>query len=386
MTVSENSDILYLTNDYKGVKMMGTNKITAAVIALVAICIASFVVVRQLTKGEQINNPTIIANNQSVEQQTQTSSSQNAVSTVAPITTLAPTTTLPITTVTQVSSMPVMSTTIVTPVTSESTEAGSSEEASTSENVFSTYDMSTTAALSQTEMTVPQASSEEQTTQQTETTFVLPPITSATAAPTTTPVSTDPYINQAAQENDGFLGYMYNETGNYYYTNRDPWQRVFGFNAAYDFGAQFVFMFFDTARIKYTYDNKDWMVEFWKGQYGGVFIGAEIGVYYKPVDRTVEHYDSVSDDDALYMEMTLYRNGEELLSREYTRYWWCTGFVPGKLKKYSDRSELTLKSRITMDNKKMLNAFTEGLDTCKEFKFVEGKNYKVDGLDVFINW
>lgn len=329
---------------------MGANKITAAVIALVAVCVASFVAVRQLTKGEKINNPTIIANNEIT--------SQTVNTTAAPTETTAVVTTAA--TTEEATTMPVMPTTIVSSETTQS-------------SVFTTFEMSTTVPTTLAPLTSAATT--------------LPPITSTTAAPVTKPSSsTDPYIEQAAKENNGFLGYKYNEAGNYYYTNKDPWQRVFGFNAAYDFGAQFVFMFFDTARIKYTYDNRDWMVELWKGQYGGVFIGAEIGVYYKPIDRTVEHYDCVSDDDALYMEMTLYRNGDELLSREYTRYWWCTGFVPGKLKKYSDRSELNLKSRITMENKRMLAAFLKGLDNCQEFKFVKNQNYKVDGLDVFINW
>lgn len=322
---------------------MGANKITAAVIALVAICIASFVAVRQLAKGEQIDNPTIVP----VQTEAQQPADTPVISTTAP--------------------------------TTAATTADSAE----SENVFTTYDMSTTTAPAPTTTLAPIT-----TVAPMSTTAVTPASTAApvTVAPTKQPASTDPYINQAAQENDGFMGYLYNEAGNYYYTDKDPWQRVFGFNAAYDFGAQFVFMFFDTARIKYEYNNMDYMVEFWKGQYGGVFIGAEIGVYYKPKDRDIEHYDCVSDDDALYMEMTLYRNGEELLSREYTRYWWCTGFVPGKLKKYSDRSELNLKSRITMENKAMLRAFVGGLKTCKEFSFVEGRNYRVDGLDVFISW
>lgn len=313
---------------------MNKNKIIAAVIALVAVCIASFVAVRQLVKGERIDNPVIKAETSS---QTQPTS--------API------------------SVPQDTTTEPTETTTEK------EEPASSDNPFTTYN-------------IPTSVSEIPTSSITTTTL---PFTSTTAQkPQST--TTDPNILQAALQNDGFLDYKYNETGNYYYTNEDPWQRMFGFNAAYDFGAQFVYMFFDTARIKFPYENKDWMIEFWKGQYGAVFIGAEIGVYYKPQDRTVEHYDSASDDDAIYMEMSLYRNGDELLSREYTRYWWCTGFVPGKLKKYSDRSELNLKARITMDNKKMLKAFVGGLESCKEFDFVEGKNYRIDGLDVFINW
>ncbi len=330
--------------------MMAKNKIIVAVIILVAVCVSSFVAVRQLTKGEQINNPVIYAD---------TTASQPAPQTES---TTAPTT--------------------------ESTELPSVPQSTLSpSSLFSTFDVSETVTEMPTSV-ISTTTSEPTSTMPLPVT--VPPTTkdtaSATKKPTGSTTTTDPYIREASKQDEGFLGYIYNETGNYYYTENDPWQRAFGFNAAYDFGAQFVFMFFDTARIKYTYDNKDWMVELWKGQYGGVFIGAEIGVYYKPTDRTVEHYDCVADKDALFMEMTLYRNGNELLSREYTRYWWCTGFVPGKLKKYSDRSELNLKARITLGNKRMLAAFLKGIESCKEYDFVKGKSYRVDGLDVFINW
>ena len=311
---------------------MGTNKIVAALIVLVAVCIGSFVAVRQLSKSETINNPVINVDN-----------AQTATPTTAP--TAAPT-------------------------TAPTTTAEPSEDSSlTTFNLddISVSEMPTSMASSLT--TLPTA--------------ILPTVTT-TNAPAA--VTTDKYISEAAQQDGGFLGYLYDENGNFYYTNRDPWQRYFGFNAAYDFGAQFVFMFFDTARIKFNYNNMDWMVEFWKGQYGGVFIGAEIGVYYKPMDRTIEHYDAVPDKDALAMEMTFYRKGEAKLTRDYGRYWWCTGFVPGRLDKYSDRSELQIGARITMKDKAMLKAFVNGLETCKEYNFVEGDSYYVDGLDVFINW
>lgn len=314
---------------------MGTNKIIAAMVALVAVCIGSFVAVRQLSKSETINNPAIYVDN-----------SQTAASTTAPTT--APTTT---------------------------TEPSSSENPSvdTSLTTFNIDDITVSE--------IPTSMANPITTLPS--TAILPTETTSLSSMTT---SADKYINEAAQQDAGFLGYLYDKDGNFYYTNKDPWQRYFGFNKVYDFGAQFVFMFFDTARIKFRYDNMDWMVEFWKGQYGGVFVGAEIGVYYKPTSRTVEHYDAVPDKDTLAMEMTFYRKGEPILTREYGRYWWCTGFVPGKLDKYSDRSELQIGARITMKDRIMLKSFVNGLETCREFKFVEGDNYYVDGLDVFINW
>lgn len=182
---------------------------------------------------------------------------------------------------------------------------------------------------------------------------------------------------------DGIASYQYNKTGNYYYTNEDPWQRTLGYNEMYDNLAAFTAIFIDTMRCKFRYDNKDWMVQFWKGQYGYVFIGHEIGVYYKPIDRTAEHYDCVSDADSLYMEMNGMRDGEVLYHRDYGKYWWCTGFVPGKLDKFADRSELQIDARITMKDKEMLAAFVNSLD---QNGLIRDLDYTVKGLDVYVVW
>ena len=181
----------------------------------------------------------------------------------------------------------------------------------------------------------------------------------------------------------GLAGFQFNQTGDYYYTNEDPWQRTLGYNEAYDNAAAFVAIYIDTMRCKFRYDNKDWMIQFWKGQYGYVFVGHEIGVYYKPVDRTTEHYDCVSDEDSLYMSMNGLRNGEVLYTRDYGRYWWCTGFVPGKLKKFSDRSELQIDARITMKDKDMLDAFVVSLE---QNGMIKEHDFTVKGLDVYIVW
>lgn len=182
---------------------------------------------------------------------------------------------------------------------------------------------------------------------------------------------------------DGVLGFQYNPKEDYYFTADDPWQRNFGFNAAYDTGAAFAFMYYDTMRCKFTYDNKDWMIQFWKGQYGLVFIGSEIGVYNKPIDRDAEHYDCANDEDSLMMSMTTYRKGKEIFTREYDKYWWCTGFVPGKLDKFSDRSELSMNVRITLKDYKMLLSFCGAL---KENDMELERDYITDGLDVYLVW
>ena len=228
------------------------------------------------------------------------------------------------------------------------------------------------------------------TTGTTASTTTTAPSTSGTTATTTsrpliTTTKGQTTTQKTALSDSGLAGYLFNAAGDFFFTADDPWQRNFGYTEAFDTMAPFVSIYMDTMRVKFRYDNRDWMVQFWKGQYGLAFIGSEIGVYTKPLDRTVDHYDAASDDDALYMACTCYRNGEILFSREYGKYWWCTGFVPGQLKNFSDRSELAVKCRITMKDSNMLLAFCEALKA-KPNNLVEGKHFAISGLDVFITW
>ncbi len=81
------------------------------------------------------------------------------------------------------------------------------------------------------------------------------------------------------------------------------------------------------------------MIQLWKGQYGWVFVGAEIGVYTTDQFKTaqideaaINHYNCADKSDWLNMSMDIYwdsnKNGnyERIFSRPYTKYWWCTGF------------------------------------------------------------
>ena len=259
----------------------------------------------------------------------------------------------------------------------------------TSSNVITTF-----AGISDTTSAVTTIITTASTTQVTAPAFTIPTTattTSATTAATTSATTTAAAVTSGSQSSNGAMfdnglgGYKFNSDGNYYFTADDPWQRNFGYTEAFDTAAPFVSIYMDTMRAKFRYGNKDWMIQFWKGQYGLAFIGSEIGVYTKPLDRGVAYYDAASNDEALYMSCTCYRNGEPLFSREYGKYWWCTGFVPGQLANFSNRSELAVKCRITMKDSNMLLAFTNALKSAPN-NLVEGKHYAVNGLDVFVTW
>ena len=211
-------------------------------------------------------------------------------------------------------------------------------------------------------------------------------------------------------EETGIIGYLYDPDEKCFYTADDPWQRNFGYNEIYDNAAALVVIIIETARIKFEYDNRDWMVQLWKGQYGWVLYGCEIGIYTKEKNVPVTHYECANDDDMLQMEMVLFEKADSALGgqywkrtfgRPYERQWWHTGFVLGNMiNRYDD--DLKMYARITMRDFEMRDAFVEGLkqvnkDSTDEQPFVEIKNplkdvpdgnnvFWVDKLDVYFYW
>ncbi len=192
-------------------------------------------------------------------------------------------------------------------------------------------------------------------------------------------------IYSEEMEKSGILGYLYDPEEKCFYTSSDPWQRKAGFNSLYDSGSPYVFINYDTARFRFEYDDRDWMLQAWKGQYGLVFYGAELGVYTKPKDRDVMHYDCAADEDMLMMSMTFKQKRTflgittwvEKFERPYGLYWWCTGFIPGNV--YGHFDEIAADFRVTMKDYEMLEAFKESLTA-------ENIAFSVKGLDVYFTY
>ncbi len=337
----------YLQEDY--IKMdLKKNKINIIIIvAMVIVCGGSFLGVRAMSNK--------------IEPGTTVPSVYEAAtaepSTTAPTTTTAPSTTAP-TTVAPTSEADLSSTLKI-------------------ESIITTFPVSSSGTTTtKAPTTAPTTTTEPTTTEPTTERTTAP----TTAAPTTTKKNSN---NGGGVFQEGLAGYQYNTNGNFYYTSSDPWQRALGYTEAFDVAAGLVTIYMDTMRCKFDYKDQNWMIQFWKGQYGLVFVGHEIGVYTKPKTRTAEYYDAASNEDALYMELTGYRDGEEIYHRDYGKYWWCTGFVPGTLDNLMDRSELSLKCRITMKDYDMLLGFCDAL---KSNGMVLGEDYATDGLDVLVTW
>lgn len=177
-------------------------------------------------------------------------------------------------------------------------------------------------------------------------------------------------------EREGIIGYLYNPSRYYFYTASDPWQRIAGFNDLYDVAAPFTIMFYDTEKFEFEYHNKDWRIQFWKGQYGWVFIGGEIGIYTKPKWRLIEQYNCADKEDWIPMSFELDRfKVFKQFETTYETRWWCTGFIPGSLVIFTWKDQLSMKCRLTMKDDEMLQKFTGCLRE-------KGYEYTVDGLDV----
>ena len=184
------------------------------------------------------------------------------------------------------------------------------------------------------------------------------------------------YYDDATQKT-GIAGYLYDPVEDCFCTAEDPWQRNFGFNKVYDIASQAVMIQYDTDPIQFTcHEGEEWMIQPWKGQYGMVMYGGEIGVYKKYTERDAEHYDCARDEDMLMMEMDLYtynydtQSWDHAFHRPYGSYWWITGFKFGYIRfvnpleaqSFKTYKDIYIDARITLLDFDMFNAFRSMLD------------------------
>lgn len=163
-------------------------------------------------------------------------------------------------------------------------------------------------------------------------------------------------INEAIKP----FGFAYDLRRDIFYSLKDAWQREMGYGKLYDEMAPVMNMIIDCEPIYFEYDNRRWMIELWKGQYG-ITTGAEVGIYVeekrgKEKDPEDIFYQAVSDKEELLLSMTLYKNGKRLFQKEKT-HWWLTGF---RLGEFSYPGELMLYASIQFPNQEMQDAFIKG--------------------------
>lgn len=195
----------------------------------------------------------------------------------------------------------------------------------------------------------PEEEQEEQETQEEESAFVV-------------------WINKAIDwvfDNVSILGFMMDPRKGLAYNTKDPFQRIFGFNIVYEALQPVAGVFCDTLHIKFNYDNRDWMLQLWKGAYlYSACTGGEIGLYNKPETRKAEHYDCAREADWIGMEMTIYNKERHLFTRTYDQGWWLTGYRFSYLQGFIDkpREKCLMQAKLVLDDDEMAGLVAEQLD------------------------
>lgn len=85
-------------------------------------------------------------------------------------------------------------------------------------------------------------------------------------------------IGKFSYDGISIMGFDYDSKKDAFYSTKDAWQKNFGYCHLYDVLAPEFRMIIDTEPIRFNYNNKNWLIAFWKGQYG-IVTGAEIGIY-----------------------------------------------------------------------------------------------------------
>jgi hypothetical protein len=78
-------------------------------------------------------------------------------------------------------------------------------------------------------------------------------------------------------------GFEYDPESNLLYARMNANQRDLGYAYFYDEGIPLISSNITCEPIYFIYNNKEWLIEIWKGQYG-IELGAEIGVYNRPLN------------------------------------------------------------------------------------------------------
>lgn len=161
------------------------------------------------------------------------------------------------------------------------------------------------------------------------------------------------------------FGYHYLPYQDIFFSTFDAWQREFGYTRSFDCLAPYFNMVFDSEPVYFDYDNRTWLIEFWKGQYG-INSGAEIGIYcadhiIPPEKRSKELFHTVTDEEIPIFSMNLIRyqnQTPQTIAAITMPHWWLAAFRMGC---FSHPSSLFADFCICFPNCNIMTAFVHAL-------------------------
>ena len=156
------------------------------------------------------------------------------------------------------------------------------------------------------------------------------------------------------------------------------WQRALGFDRLYDLLANSTPLFnMSTRRFHFDAHGKEWMIQIWKGNYGRVTNGVEVGVYNRPKGSLGTFYNAAGDDEMMMMSAALYHGDTLLFSYGPTLHWWLSAFKLSKT--IYQPKDLTMTFSIELPDQEMFDAFTAAIDN----HGAKDVTYTTDGLTVY---
>ena len=175
-------------------------------------------------------------------------------------------------------------------------------------------------------------------------------------------------------------GFEWDPTKNIYRSRHDALQRLGGYNSLYDDLSSYLYMVIDIEPIIFTYGEKTYMIELWKGQYG-IATGCEIGIYINSKNRPDRYY-CATDDDMIQMSYTLINNKSNTKIFERSDiHWWLTGFKPGI---FNNPDDLTMENiSLTFKDNGMADAFKSALLNLSN---KDQYNISISGKTVKFRW
>ena len=139
------------------------------------------------------------------------------------------------------------------------------------------------------------------------------------------------------------------------------WMRNFGFCIEYDFLCYILPVYrYNTRRFKFEYNDMEWMVQMWKGNYL-IANGGEVGFYNREMGSFGSYYDVIGDELMVPMTLKISHGEDVLVDVKEDAHWWVNGFKLANNNLYSPKS-LTLESTLTVYDEEFLKALSEAID------------------------
>ncbi|ORX45938.1 hypothetical protein BCR36DRAFT_585408 [Piromyces finnis] len=167
-----------------------------------------------------------------------------------------------------------------------------------------------------------------------------------------------------------------------YHANFDCWQSLFGYTKFYDIIFDIGTSMLPNTDGRFSYNNQNYILWAWKGDYINLGAGAELGIY--KGGTSLESYWAVDKNLAMPMTLKVWKNSKQIIDWTDT-HWWITGFNPSYLN--NDAKNLTVQFTVQFDIKKNRNDknidvnFSNGMYSafCESISLLKTKSWQCNG-------